>query len=107
VRHHPEIRIKGKKYRLQHGAVTAEMVPGKAGKTSRPYPGRCPGCHEKFNTRKVEGTGTGTSPGRAAAAAKESAETGGKKVFGKSVAMLDGMLTPRPVNKSLRLILTV
>jgi hypothetical protein len=57
IYHPPKMVKEGKRVDLEHGAVTAEMVPSKDTRTGKTLPGKCPDCHTK-----TEGTSKAFDP---------------------------------------------
>jgi hypothetical protein len=50
--HPPKVVKEGKRIQLDHGDVTAEMLPSKNTKTGKVTPGKCPDCHTGEGTNK-------------------------------------------------------
>jgi hypothetical protein len=94
IRHPPQMVKEGKLRKLEHGAVTADMVPRKdlkQGKQTK-VPGKCPGCHTAATSTKEVGRGIGSTPESATSAAKVSEKYGGATTLGKSIDLFDDLL---------------
>jgi hypothetical protein len=82
ILHPPQMLKEGKRKTLEHGSVTAEMVPTKS-KAGRKVGGSCPDCHIGHESVQVLGRGKGSTPEKATAAAEAATK--------KSIAMLDDL----------------